>query len=266
MKAPLLEVVDISKSFGGLLALDQVSFEVPESQILSLIGPNGAGKTTLFNIIRGFMPPAAGDIRFKGRSLKGLKPHDIAALGISTTFQLVQLFTNMSVVENVMVGCHLSSRTNILQAALRLPPTSSEEQGVFNRAMKELALVGLEGRALEPCASLPVGQQRLVELARSLATEPILLLLDEPFSGLSAEENESLIQHIDRLLDNGVTVLLVEHQMQIIMRISDRVVVLDRGVKIAEGTPSQVCSDNRVIVAYLGEETTQEAVRNGGLE
>jgi len=251
----VLEVTNLSKEFGGLMAVLEVSFSVELGEILVIIGPNGAGKTTTFNLISGLLQPTAGDIRFAGRQLNGLKPHQVAGLGLARTFQSVQLFGNMSILENVMVGRHVKSQYGMLSAAFRLPRARREERMILERSMEQLARVGLEARADENSLSLPFGQQRLLEIARALATEPELLLLDEPGSGLNHPEKEELARLVREIRDDGVTVLLVEHDMQFVMDIADRIVVLEYGQKIAEGTPAEVQTNEQVIAAYLGEET-----------
>ena len=235
------------------MAVFDVSLSVQAGEILAIIGPNGAGKTTVFNLISRLLTPTAGDIRFDGRSLNGLEPHAVAGLGLARTFQNVQLFGKMTALENVMVGCHSRMGYGLIAAALRLPQARREELRVRERAMKRLARVGLDEKAGENALSLPFGQQRLLEIARALAAEPILLLLDEPGSGLNRPEKEELDRLIRTIRDDGVTVLLVEHDMQFVMSIADRIVVLEYGQKIAEGTPDQIQSDARVIAAYLGD-------------
>jgi branched-chain amino acid transport system ATP-binding protein len=250
----ILKVKEASKAFGGLLAVDRVSFEVSRGQIFAIIGPNGAGKTTLFNLISGLLGLTNGEIWLDNRRINGLPPYRIASLGIARTFQNLKLFTNMSVLENVMVGRHPRSRAGFLSTALRLPHAVAEERRIRDKAMEKLSLVGLEGKAMEAPLSLPYGQQKLLEVARALATEPQLLLLDEPAGGLSVQEIENLARWIFSIRDSGITIILVEHRMELVMGIADRVVVLNYGEKIAEGTPQEVQKDEQVIAAYLGDQ------------
>jgi len=254
MGKEVLKVQDLQKSFGGLRAIDTLSFRVTEGRIKSFIGPNGAGKTTLFNLITGIYPPNRGFFEFGGRTLNGLKPHEIARLGISRTFQNLELFSNMNVLENVMVGCHYQTSAGIFRAGLRLPGMREEEKRIREKALEELRFLGLEGKAQAGATSLPLGGQKLLEIARALATQPKLLLLDEPAAGLNIRETEKLSGTIQRIRDRGITVMLVEHDMSLVMGISDEVLVLNYGKKIAEGSPREIQKNPAVIAAYLGEE------------
>ena len=248
----ILELQDISLAFGGLQALDQVSFAVAPGTVQAVIGPNGAGKTTLFNLITGFLSPQAGKVIFQGQEIQGEPPHEVARLGIARTFQLVQLFDHMTVLENVMVGRHRLSRAGLLAGALRLPWTKGEEKSIRERSYEELNFVGLADRANQPAATLPLGLKRLLEIARALAAEPALLLLDEPASGLDAVESERLQEMIQALRERGLTILLVEHDMGLTMEIADQIAVLNYGQLIATGTPREVQRNAEVISAYLG--------------
>jgi branched-chain amino acid transport system ATP-binding protein len=250
----LLEVEGLTRRFGGVVAVDRVTFSVAAGEIVAVIGPNGAGKTTLFNMVTGFLPPTAGEVRSEGARLTGLSPSRIAARGIVRTFQNLMVFGEMTVAENVMIGCHRWTRTGLLAAALALPAAVEEDRVVAEAAMDALALVGLRERAGDPARDLPVGQQRLLEIARALAARPALLLLDEPTAGLSAAETRHLVDVIRRLRAEGVTFVVIEHNMDVVMEASDRVVVLDYGEKIAEGRPQEIQRNPRVIAAYLGEE------------
>ena len=250
----LLEVTDVRRAFGGLAAVDGVSFTVKPGQIKGIIGPNGAGKTTLFNLISGLLKPDAGRITFRGRSITGLKPYEIAGAGLSRTFQNPSLFLQMNVLENVMVGRHCRTRWGFLGCGLRWPGQAREERAIREAARAQLDVVGLAHLAGWSAGALPFGQRRMVELARALATEPAMLLLDEPASGLNTREREDLGRLIRQIRDRGITVLLVEHDMSLVMGLSDDLLVLYNGRPIAEGAPAAIQNDPRVIRVYLGED------------
>ncbi len=254
----ILSIKNLYKHFGGVMAVNDVCFEVVENQILALIGPNGAGKTTTFNLVSGTHQPDKGAIEFLGRQITGLRPNRIASLGLARTFQNLQIFGNMTVLENVMVGCHLQGKAGFLGTAFRLPGVAAEEQRIREQARAYLDQVGLADRAKSPAGSLPFGQQRLVEIARALAVQPKLLLLDEPAAGLNRTESDDLLALILKILAGGIAVLLVEHDMNLVMEIADHVVVLHYGMKIAEGTPSEVQANEHVVQAYLGTEWDNE--------
>jgi len=251
---PILETIRLRKIFGGLMAIVDLNFRVMPGQIKAIIGPNGAGKTTLFNIITGILPPTGGTIRFMEWEINGDKPHRIAQKGISRTFQTVELFGDMTVLENVMVGCHVRTGMGLIQSGLRLPGVKKEEKFILETAQEKLDIVGLMRRAHELASGIPLGEQKLLEVARALATDPQLLLLDEPAAGLNETEILRMAETIRKIRESGTTVLLVEHHMDLVMNISDEILVLNYGEKVAEGTPEEVKGDERVIDAYLGVE------------
>jgi branched-chain amino acid transport system ATP-binding protein len=250
---PVLQVKGLSVRFGGLLAIQDLSFEVRHGEVLSLIGPNGAGKTTAFNAITGYLPPTSGEILFRTKSLKGLKSSAIAAQGLVRTFQKTSVFGGRSALENILIGLHLRGRQTPLAILLGLPYVDREERELVTEARRILEFVGLKNRAQELASSLPYGEQRLLEVAIALAAKPELLLLDEPVSGMNPSETASFMAKLAEIRALGVTVLLVEHDMKMVMGVSDRVVCLSQGRVIASGTPVEIQRDPEVIRAYLGE-------------
>ena len=250
----LVEVVRLRQVFGGVVALDDVSCRVHEGQILALIGPNGAGKTTLLNVIAGSIRPTSGQVLLRGQPLIGRPPQERVRLGVVRTFQQALLFDGMTALENVMVGAHLRGRCEMMAAALRTGSARREEEDLYLHAMRYLNLVGLGAKAAEAATSLPFGQQRLLAIARAIAAEPKIILLDEPGAGLNRLEKDALAELIQRIREMGVTVVLVEHDMGLVMRLAEWVVVLDQGRRLAQGTPAEVRRNQAVIAAYLGSD------------
>ena len=249
---PVLEIAHVGVQFGGLVALSDLDFNVAEGEIVSLIGPNGAGKTTAFNVVTGFLDPTKGEVRYRGAPLAGRKPHEIADIGLIRTFQRTSVFPNDTVYDNLLIGLHRRGRANLFESVLRLPRSRASERALRRDADEIIDRIGLSSRGRDLAGSLSYGEQRLVGVGLALAAQPTMLLLDEPVSGMNASETHAFVRLIRAIRDRGVTILLVEHDMPMVMDVSDRIVVLNYGRIIAEGRPDEIRNNPDVIEAYLG--------------